>query len=300
MTMAVIGLAVFLLPRIFPHHKLASHRALKTGTVQKSHGAVSMPAHFPGSRRLEPTVPVVRSPLPFPAPLPPPRELRGGAPKIVFVIDDVGHTGDYVEDLRRLGNRVTYAILPFLKYSAYYDHLSTETGAEVILHMPLESVKDTIPGPGLIRTNMSNDYVLELLDRELDLLPHRAGVNNHMGSKGTADPWLMEIILTRLKQRNLFFLDSMTTAQSMGRQIGTMLQLPILRRDIFLDNDDSLAAIREQVRLLAGIARKRGVAIGIGHYRATTLQVLNEEIPNLEREGFQMVSLRDILRLRKA
>ena len=95
-------------------------------------------------------------------------------------------------------------------------------------------------------------------------------------------------------------MDSMTTSQSVGRQIGSMIGLPVLKRDVFLDNDDRPEAIREQVRMLASIARQRGYAIGIGHYHVHTIQVLNEEIPRLEAGGFDMVSLRDILRLRKS
>ncbi len=285
--LALVALSLFLVSRFFHPKKAVAPKPSRAKTVQKAHAPSAVPI----------------KPLPPFSAVPPmtARAMRAGAPKIVFLIDDIGHTVEYMEDFRRLGNRVTYAILPFLKYSAYFDRMSAETGAEVILHIPLESVNGTIPGPGLIRTNMSNEYVLDILDRELNLLPHCIGANNHMGSKGTADPWLMDIILNRLKQRNMIFLDSMTTGQSVARQIGSMIGLPILKRDVFLDNEPNNAvAIREQVKLLAGIARKRGYAIGIGHYHGPTLRVLNEEIPRLEAEGFDIVSMRDVLRLRKS
>ncbi len=288
----LVLLVLFLTARFYHPKPKAAHKPSRAKAAQKVSTSASKPTSvsFPRPARTFP---------PLPRPLP--RKLRAGAPKIVFIIDDVGHTMEYLDDFRRLGNRVTYAILPFLKNSAFFDRMSVDTGAEVILHIPLESVNGTIPGPGLIRTNMSNDYVLDILDRELDLLPHCIGANNHMGSKGTADLQLMEIILNRLKQRNLIFLDSMTTDQSVARQIGSMINLPILKRDVFLDNDaTNPAAIREQVKLLADVARKQGYAIGIGHYHAATLRVLNEEIPRLQSEGFDMVSLRDILRLRKS
>lgn len=291
--LGLVLLAFFLISRFYHPKPKAAHKPSRSKTAQKAPAApVSKPVKVSLPRPVK-----TFSPLPKPVP----REMRAGAPKIVFIIDDVGHTMEYLEDFRRLGNRVTYAILPFLKNSAFFDRMSADTGAEVILHMPLESVNGTIPGPGLIRTNMSNDYVLDILDRELDLLPHCIGVNNHMGSKGTADPWLMEIILNRLKKRNLIFLDSRTTSQSVAPQIGAMIGLPVLKRDVFLDNEpNDPAAIREQVKLLADIARKRGYAIGIGHYHGPTLRILNEEIPRLQAEGFDMVSLRDILRLRKS
>ncbi len=290
--LGLVLLVLFLVSRFYHPKPKAAHKPSRPKTTQKASAPVpvSRPVSVPPPVRTFPSLPKML-----------PRELHPGAPKIVFIIDDVGHTMEFLDDFKRLGNRVTYAILPFLKNSAFFDRVSVDTGAEVILHIPLESVNGTIPGPGLIRTNMSNDYVLDILDRELDLLPHCIGANNHMGSKGSADPWLMEIILNRLKKRNLIFLDSRTTSQSVAPQIAAMINLPILKRDVFLDNDpNDLAAIREQVKLLADIARKRGYAIGIGHYHGPTLRILNEEIPRLQAEGFDMVSLRDLLRLRKS
>lgn len=225
----------------------------------------------------------------------------GKGPKLVFVIDDMGHTIDHLDLLDRLGGQVTYAILPFLKHSSFFDQYSLQTQAEVILHLPMESIKGTIPGPGLILGSMSDESVQELIRRELDSLPHASGVNNHMGSKGTSDRHMMNLILREFRGRGLFFLDSMTTPDSVTRDTARGLNYPsVLKRDVFFDNVDEPEKIREQVRLLASIAKLRGYAVGIGHYRQNTLQVLNEEIPRLKKEGFEIVHLRDLLRLKRA
>ena len=221
------------------------------------------------------------------------------APKIVFVIDDIGNTNLYTEELEALGNNVTYSILPLLRHTDFFDRFSLQTGAEVILHLPLESEKGTIPGPGLITTSMPDSFVLDELRRNLNSVPHAVGSNNHMGSKGTADPRLMNLILRELKSRQLFFLDSKTTAHSVGQAVANRYQLRYLSRDEFLDNEDSIPAIRNEIAALAEKARWHGYAIGIGHYRPNTLEVLAEEIPRLKRAGFQIVSLTDILGWKK-
>lgn len=218
-----------------------------------------------------------------------------GAPKLAFVLDDMGNTHQYIPELQALGSQVTYAILPLLSHSREFDRLSQETGAEVILHLPLESVKGTIPGPGLITSSMPDDFVLEELRRNLNSVPHHIGVNNHMGSKGTADPRLMSLILGELKRRNLFFLDSRTTSQSLAPKMARELGLPILGRDEFLDNVDSPDAIRAEIQQMANKARRKGYAIGIGHYRLNTLRVFQEEIARLKREGFEIVTLSQLL-----
>ena len=220
-------------------------------------------------------------------------------PKIVFVIDDIGNHDLYKNQLEALGNNVTYAILPLLPYSRYFAELSRKTHAEVILHLPLDTIQDKIPGRGLIVNTMSKQAVLEMLDRDLASVPYHVGVNNHMGSRGTTDREKMTIILTELKRRGLFFLDSYTTKESVVPEVGRSVGLPVLTRGVFLDNVDSRSAIREEVQKLEILAREKGNAIGIGHYRKNTLEVLKTEIPKLKSQGFKIISLKDLIRFQR-
>lgn len=281
-----------------PHRKHPVKKVTKTAARKPAKSGSSRPA-------AEPIVYYKRTtPRPVstakPVSLPPLTRTLSAAPKIVFVIDDIGNTGSHVPEIEKLGSDVTYAILPLLAHTAFFDQLSVKTGAEVILHLPLDSYKGTIPGPGLITTAMSDDFVLEELNRNLASVPHRVGVNNHMGSKGTSDPRIMDLILGELKNRGLFFLDSRTTSQSVAPLVAKEMNMQILGRDEFLDNVDEPNAIRAEVRKLAEKARRKGSAIGIGHYRLNTIRVLQEEIPLLKQAGFQIVSLRELLAYKKS
>ncbi|MFH1209029.1 MAG: divergent polysaccharide deacetylase family protein [Candidatus Omnitrophota bacterium] len=222
-----------------------------------------------------------------------------GRPKIAFVIDDIGNHNRCTAQLKSLGSKVTYAILPLLPYSHYYGDLSRQTGAEVILHLPLDTVLDKIPGRGLIVDTMSPSDILGMLARDLDSVPNHVGVNNHMGSRGTTDREMMTIILTELKRRGLFFLDSYTTKESVVPSVGREIGLPILARGIFLDNEDSKPAIRAQLNQLKAVAREKGNAIAIGHYRAKTLEVLAGEIPRFKKEGFEIITLKEMLKVQQ-
>ncbi len=217
-----------------------------------------------------------------------------GKPRLALVIDDVGYTLSDRDLLRSLGPDVTYAVLPLLPNSRFFGLLHAETKAGVILHQPLESESGTIPGPGLITGRMPPEQVLDVLRRSLASVPYVRGINNHMGSLGTSEPQLMKIILAELHRRKLFFLDSRTTPKSVGWKMARKLGVAALERDVFLDNSEDPAAIRRQLRKLQAIARKKGYAIGIGHYHHSTLTVLNEEIPKLKKAGFKLVSLEDI------
>ena len=220
-------------------------------------------------------------------------------PKIVFVIDDIGYYNRYTSQIKALGRKITYAILPLLRYSSYYGDLSLKTGAEVILHLPLDTVQDQIPGRGLIVDTMSPEDILSMLARDLDSVPNHVGVNNHMGSRGTANREMMTIILKELKRRGLFFLDSYTTRESVVPSVGREIGIPILARGVFLDNDDSRPAIRVQLNQLRTVAREKGNAIAIGHYRKNTLEVLAEEIPRFENQGFEIITLKEMLKVQR-
>jgi len=237
--------------------------------------------------------------LDYPKPERPYRRLTPGKPKIVIVLDDMGNTDHYQDLIKSLEDKVTYAILPHLPHSGLFNAMSKKTGAEVILHLPLEASDGTVPGPGLLTSRMSTEHARETLRKNLHSVSQHVGVNNHMGSLGTTDTALMKLVFQELNRRDLFFLDSYTTPNSVGFEMGTQVGIPVLVRDVFLDNIDEPQAIRRQLGDLKKIARKKGYAIGIGHYRQNTLKVLRAAMPGLEEEGFELVGLTDILRWQK-
>lgn len=220
-------------------------------------------------------------------------------PKIVFVIDDIGYHLDYERELKALGDDVTYAILPMLPYSVHYGNLAEETGAEVILHQPMETVDGTIPGRGLITRSMPAGQIESVLRANLKTVPNHIGINNHMGSLGTTDLHVMGTVLNALKQEGLLFLDSRTNSRSVGTQVASELGMIPLARDVFLDNQESKEYITGQVRQLEPIALQKGYAIGIGHIKKNTLEVLAAEIPRLRKAGFVIVNLRKIAVMKK-
>ena len=219
-------------------------------------------------------------------------------PKIVFVIDDIGEHDKFKNELARLGSKVTYAILPLRDFSDYFSVLGKRMHADVILHLPLETVHtDQFPGQGLITEEMTDDQILGMLKKDLSSIPWHVGVNNHMGSKGTSNRRLMTLVLRELKREGLFFLDSHTTSKSVAPEICHAIGLPFLKCGLFLDNDNSVEAIKAKLEELRKIARGQGIAVAIGHYRKNTLDVLAEEIPQLEKEGFEIISLRNVLKI---
>jgi polysaccharide deacetylase 2 family uncharacterized protein YibQ len=77
-----------------------------------------------------------------------------------------------------------------------------------------------------------------------------------------------------MKEENLHFVDSRTTAKTKAPEIAKKLGLKLYSRDIFIDNNNDKKLIRKQLRKAVAIAKKRGYAVAIGHPHENTLEVL--------------------------
>lgn len=199
--------------------------------------------------------------------------------KVALVVDDMGNSREALEELLDLGEPVTVAILPYSPYALETARRAHEKGLEVLLHLPLESLNGNgseTDTEGLIRAGMGEAEVRSLLAEEIDRIPYVRGVNNHMGSKVTADPAMMRVILEPIKERGLFFLDSRTSGKSVAYDVAVGMGIPAASRQVFLDADGDTGLIKERLLELFRIARRDGRAIGICHPLQETLRTLKE------------------------
>lgn len=216
--------------------------------------------------------------------------------RVALVIDDLGRSLDDVQAIEGLGVPVTYAVLPFEEHTAQVVSELRTHGAEILLHLPMEPAGgEQDPGPGALRLGMSPEELRQSTLAALQAVPGAVGVNNHMGSGLSADEPSMSTILGVLSSRSLFFLDSRTSAQSVGYRVAIRLGLPAAERQVFLDPDPGEEAIRGQFHRLLGLARTRGAAVAIGHPHPETLAVLAEEVPKARALGYQFVPVSYLL-----
>jgi uncharacterized protein len=226
-------------------------------------------------------------------------------PKIfraAIVIDDLGQDLEAVHELARLPYRVTFAVLPGLAYSRGSAEVAHRAGREVILHLPMEPEPGATarPGPGEITVGMAEPDVGRVIGADLGSVPYSAGVNNHMGSRATADAALMGRVMKVLRERNLFFIDSRTTAASTALGAARRQGVPTFYRSVFLDDAESVDYSLGQLRRFRQIVREQGLALAIGHPYRTTIQALEEFLPELERDNIQLVFASEAVRLPEA
>lgn len=225
--------------------------------------------------------------------LPPPEKLSkppiskpGQLPKVAIIIDDLGYDRGIAEKFSQLDIVLTFSILPHSPQQKKIARLARSKGIDTMLHLPMEpnEYPDVNPGPGTLLTSMTADELVDQLEKNLDAVPNIKGVNNHMGSKMTAESSQMYQIFTILKKRGLFFIDSRTTSASLCKPSARLFQIPFAQRDVFLDHLQEPDFIRKQIRDLIQIAQRHGHAVGIGHAHAVTYEILRDMLPDLKKE----------------
>ncbi|MCW9039088.1 MAG: divergent polysaccharide deacetylase family protein, partial [Rhodospirillales bacterium] len=173
-------------------------------------------------------------------------------------------------------------------------------GHELMVHMPMEPTDhDFNPGPNALLTGLSDKDLIARLNWNLSRFTGYVGVNNHMGSRFTADPASMATLMEELKHRGLLFLDSRTSPQTVGGDVAALYGVPYAERNVFIDNENNVEAVRRQLRELEALARRKGYAIGIGHPRDATIEALATWLPELSRRGIVLVPLSKIVMIRE-
>jgi polysaccharide deacetylase 2 family uncharacterized protein YibQ len=214
-----------------------------------------------------------------------------GASKVALIVDDMGYSLAAINELCSIGRPLTIAIIPYSPLASEIATISRQHNLEVILHLPLEAINnnESNHSKGMITAEMTEAEVIAILEKNLDQVPYIRGVNNHMGSKVTADSKLMNIILEQLKNRDLFFIDSRTTSSSVAYNIAQSLNIPSAYRHIFLDAEINETYIRSQLIELFRRAQKNGFALGICHPTRETLKVLRESFHLVDEYGLEPV-----------
>ncbi|MDR3449441.1 MAG: divergent polysaccharide deacetylase family protein [Alphaproteobacteria bacterium] len=242
------------------------------------------------------TVPTAPEETPPPPPPPSPPVAEGVKPKIAIVIDDVGVDLKGSERAIHLASPITLSFLPYAVRLKEEAKEARDAGHEMLLHMPMEPLGHEDPGPGALLVDLPMRDLQQRFENALASFTGFDGVNNHMGSKFTAYADGMSMVMDELSQRHLFYLDSRTSAQSVGKQIAEEKGLPTISRDVFLDDVQSPELIRKQLAETERIARRKGYAVAIGHPHAATMDVMETWIPDAQARGFELVPVHDLVK----
>ncbi len=240
------------------------------------------PAASPASSPTASAVPAI-SPAPAESP-----KISGGV-QLAIIIDDCGQWLDTEQQLIALPIPLTVSVLPHVRYTERIAQEAQDAGKGVMLHLPMEPLSHIYPGPGEIKDAMTDEQVTAQTEDDVAQVPLAKGVNNHEGSEASADDRVMKDVMAVMKAHSLFFVDSRTNSKSVGQAIAQDDGVPNAKRDVFLDNQASVAYTESMLEHAVDIAKRNGSAIAIGHPKPTTLAAIRDLYPKLQAEGVQFV-----------
>ena len=225
------------------------------------------------------------------------RQVHTTLGRAAIIIDDFGYSfNKLTRSFLTMQVPITISIIPGLSYSQKVAEIANLHGKQVLVHMPMEPEREKYTDEGFtLITGQDPGKVSLRLRQAFAQIPMAAGLNNHQGSKATADRVLMEAVMQSLKGLNKFFVDSRTSPASVAYQTAKDYRIPTGQNRIFLDAKDNKEFIRNQLDRMRQIAREQGSVIAIGHVRKRTLAVLQEKTPQLKASGITFVSVSKVL-----
>ncbi|MDD1966366.1 divergent polysaccharide deacetylase family protein [Pseudomonas sp. NPDC090203] len=211
-----------------------------------------------------------------------------------LIIDDLGQSPEKDSRVLALPGPVTLAIMPDTPHATDFARQAHKAGRTVMLHMPM----DPATGPYAWRPDLPLTELESRLNAALLKVPYAAGINNHEGSRMTAEPVAMAWLVGELQRRHLFFVDSRTSAKTVAAAEAQKIGLASLSRDVFLDDERTAEAISGQLQTAIRLAHKQGSAVMIGHPYPVTMEVLERELPKLKAQGIEWIELRHMISIR--
>jgi polysaccharide deacetylase 2 family uncharacterized protein YibQ len=222
---------------------------------------------------------------------------KSGVGRLAIIIDDMGYDRALADAVIALPFPLTVSVLPHLPISGDIAEEAYSRGDQVLLHLPMESEGESVKSEEIeLRVGMNEQQVSSAFSEMLETVPHVVGVNNHQGSRATANSALMQALMPLLRERGLFFIDSRTDAKTVAYDMAKRSGIRAASRKVFLDDTPTRQAIIAQLNLAARDAARDGSAIAIGHPRPSTIAALADEVPKLESRGVRLVFASDVAR----
>lgn len=195
----------------------------------------------------------------------------GSRAKLAIIIDDVG-TDEQAQKIAALPVRVTPSIFP-PEYQRK-DTRSLALGFEhYAIHLPMEA-SSAKNNSATLRASDNYEKLRGVIAKLRADFPNAKFINNHTGSKFTADERAMQNLLRAMNEHGFLFIDSRTSPATKAKVAMNGLGMRYVHRDVFLDNQNSVAAVRKKLREAVALAKKQGYAIAIGHPKSSTLRAL--------------------------
>ena len=223
-------------------------------------------------------------------------DVPDGNATVILVIDDLGIVKRATKEMIDMEVPLTLAFLPYASDISCQVNDAYNNGHDVLVHIPMEPKGKADPGPHALRSSSEPSVQMDSINYNLSQFENYIGINNHMGSKFTEDEEAVSRLLGVIKEKGLLVLDSKTTSKSVLENLADQNDIPVINRDVFLDNTNDVDYIRGQLEELEKLAKRNGNALGIGHPYPQTIVALKEWIPTLAAKRITIVPISQTVR----
>lgn len=201
-------------------------------------------------------------------------------PKLAIVIDDVAFS-HHIERIKSIDLEITPSLMP--RSSIHPDTpILAKRLPFYMIHLPLEAINYANEEKNTLKVGDSDKRIKSIIEKIRNDFPNSKYINNHTGSKFTADYNSMHRLIKALDGMGFAFIDSRTTADSKAKEVSASLSIKLLSRDVFIDNKAESNYIRGQLKEAVKKANKNGYALAIGHPSRITLETIRDSKDILE------------------
>jgi len=184
---------------------------------------------------------------------------RGKRPKLVIIIDDISQPWQ-LKALQALSYHITPSIFPPTAQAKRSYKLAYGL-RHYMVHLPMQSGNAKMNRmQGMIRVDDTAKRIEKRIKEIRRLFPKARFINNHTGSRFTANYPAMKRLYGYLREEGFIFVDSRTTGSTKVKRIAKEYGDRYIVRDVFIDNTRrfpiSTSSLQKRSKLLKNEAMR--------------------------------------------
>jgi polysaccharide deacetylase 2 family uncharacterized protein YibQ len=214
-------------------------------------------------------------------------------PVVAIVVGGLGvGAAKTVDAILKLPAAVTLAFTPYGSDPTKLVERARAQHHEILLQIPMEpyDYPDNDPGPQTLLTTLAAEQNVDRLYWHLSRFQGYAGIANFMGARFVATDTAMIPIVREAAKRGLGYFDD-GAARSVAPSLTASQAVPFAKADVTIDAVPTLGEIDRALGKLEGLAKERGIAVGVASALPISIERISIWSRTLESHGLLLVPL---------
>jgi hypothetical protein len=215
-------------------------------------------------------------------------------PVVAIVVGGLGVGAAKTTDaIMKLPAAVTLAFTPYGSDPTKLAERARAQRHEILLQIPMEpfDYPDNDPGPQTLLTTLTPEQNLDRLYWHLSRFQGYAGIANFMGARFVVTDAVMQPLVREAAKRGLGYFDDGSAPRSVAPSLTAAQAMPFARADISIDAVPTAVEIDRALGRLEGLAKERGMAVGIASALPISIERVSVWTKALESRGIMLVPL---------